>query len=639
MSEPSLHVLEAAPRRKLNLLQSVPLFARSLLVAGPEHPTLLARLRANPALSVTHATLEQLPGVLAGGQDFDVVIALGGARQAWGPLLPLFAPGVARNGRLLLLLLGVPADAAALERLERSLSQAAASAGLQLYDREGASDAGVNEVVDKLLLVFIHHDYDALQHASQLGAGGHPDWAYDVLTRIPDRHLTSPDTFVNVYAERLLSLLEWSKKSEEEWQVPFASQAQELFSRIVAVAPRFQPAYQCLAEFWRTIHRPDMARRVLTSIQRIAPTESIKRQLATVAGGSQFACSGVRALDPSGGWQPRTTCTGNREGSARPLRVLFVMHPRPHYGLDVLFDGLCQVLGDENVFDLPSKPWLHGEAPTDMVNYPCTSNHRAHGRSVQELLSMLAHDQFDCVLYGDVEGATDQALARKIAACAEVPFFVVDAVDEFVDTRPRVIEYTGRTGITAYFKREMLQGVEYGKDVYPLPFAYPAERAVKAVSQDKSNDFFWAGHRISGLRRLYLEALEQRLGRPLDATMPPEEYIERLRESVIGLNCFGFGFDTVRYWEVPANGCMLLSERLPIHVPHNFVEDESAVFFDDIAELESKLDYYLQHRQDALAIAQAGHAHLLQYHTAAARAGQMLVWLQQYLPRVAPASE
>ena len=72
---------------------------------------------------------------------------------------------------------------------------------------------------------------------------------------------------------------------------------------------------------------------------------------------------------------------------------------------------------------------------------------------------------------------------------------------------------------------------------------------------------------------------------------------------------------------------MLLAERPPIRIPHNFIDGETAVFFDDLPELEEKLTYYLAKPQEAARIAAAGHRHFLKYHTTAARAGQLLGYL------------
>ncbi len=76
---------------------------------------------------------------------------------------------------------------------------------------------------------------------------------------------------------------------------------------------------------------------------------------------------------------------------------------------------------------------------------------------------------------------------------------------------------------------------------------------------------------------------------------------------------------------------MLLSERLPIRVPLNFVDGETAVFFDDLGDLEEKLTYYLVRPDESAAVARAGHEHLKRHHTGAARARQLLGWIETTL--------
>ena len=76
---------------------------------------------------------------------------------------------------------------------------------------------------------------------------------------------------------------------------------------------------------------------------------------------------------------------------------------------------------------------------------------------------------------------------------------------------------------------------------------------------------------------------------------------------------------------------MLLSERPPIYIPNNFRDGESAVFFDDLPDLEEKLAYYLSRPDEAAAIAQAGHEHVKRYHTTSVRARQLLGQIERTL--------
>ena len=133
------------------------------------------------------------------------------------------------------------------------------------------------------------------------------------------------------------------------------------------------------------------------------------------------------------------------------------------------------------------------------------------------------------------------------------------------------------------------------------------------------------------MRGLFLDHLQAHYDRKMDGYVSQEEYVKTLLNVRIGIDIFGHGFDTVRYWELPAHGCMLLAERRPIHIPNNFQDGVSAVFFGNTRELEEKLGYYLAHPQETDAIAHAGREHFLRYHTATARARQALTWITRNL--------
>ncbi len=312
--------------------------------------------------------------------------------------------------------------------------------------------------------------------------------------------------------------------------------------------------------------------------------------------------------------------------AAHPLaqRVLFLTPPRPHYGLDVLYDGLHTLLGAAGVVEYPYKPFLHGEVREDLKHYPCAFNHPGAEHSLGEIAALLEEGRFDLVLFGDAENELDGEVVHTLAAAAgNVPVCLIDAGDDPCDKREVMQARLGKAAL-GYFKREMLACRDYGPQARPLPFAYPDARVPGALEAPRPHDIFWAGHRYAGLRRPYLERLEAHLGLAFPPQLAPEDYVRQLLSSKIGLSFFGFGFDTVRYWELPAHGCMLLAERLPIAIPHNFVDGVHAVFFDDLHDLQQKAIHYLDHPQAAQAIALAGHAHFKQHHTASARARQFL---------------
>jgi len=273
---------------------------------------------------------------------------------------------------------------------------------------------------------------------------------------------------------------------------------------------------------------------------------------------------------------------------------------------------------------------LHGVRQADLSNYPCIFDHGGAPVDLERVLAQLRSGAFDLVLFGDAELNLDKKEVRRIGeAAARVPLCIVDQRDDPKDNRAAILERLGRASAFAYFKRELLTCVDFGPRTFPLPFAYPDARLPADLKPDRPSGVFWAGHRLSGLRGLYLDWIERRLELRFDNKYSQDDYARAIAQSRIGLCFFGFGFDTVRYWELPAHGCMLLAERLPIQIPHNFRDGESGVFFDDVHDLEHKLSHYLKHTDEAEAVAARGRDHLLRYHTASARARQFLAWVDQ----------
>ncbi|HPO16340.1 MAG TPA: glycosyltransferase [Candidatus Hydrogenedentes bacterium] len=457
-----------------------------------------------------------------------------------------------------------------------------------------------------MLMLFVPADYNPLSHAQACCEAGHPEQGYELLGMAPQ----SNDQ-VSINLEMLHCLVEWLKRSPDADPLEFLTRAQTIFYQIIEQSPSSAPAYQYQAELWGLAGDPAMGARLLRSLQQ-AVSGKCAAPLCKQAHTNQKEYSPPE-------WNP----------SKAPHKVLFVMPPRPHYGLDVLYDGLCTLLGAQHVIDFPQKPFLHGQVDAALSHYLCYFNHPAFNYSLEQICELLQRGIIDCILYGDCERALDPAIGQTlIQAAKDIPLFLVDQMDEAANMRDKTGEYLGNANVAGYFKREMLACGQYGPNAFPLPFAYPDARIPKDMPSSRARPLFWAGHRRAGLRRLYLEDLAAKRNLPFTGRFSSQEYGNILLNTQIGLNFFGFGFDTLRFWELPAHGCMLLSERLPIHIPCPFQDGRQAVFFDDLKGLHQQLDYYLHHPEEAAAIARTGHEYLLHHHSASARARQLLGWIQ-----------
>ncbi len=452
--------------------------------------------------------------------------------------------------------------------------------------------------------------YDPLEHGRRLMNGGQPDQAFEVLDWIPEALLEDPVYLLQVLLEMQLALLAMKEEGAAADLLTRFFWAQEAFYRIMNLQRGCKGAFLCQAMFWRRLHRPDMARRLLRSLSWAHPDPQVEALLEVIPD---------RAISAPALRSPEAA------PSSFSPRILIIGHDNADCGMDALYDGLCRVLGDERVTEYPWKAHYHGAALHDDLRHPCASSHQGARQRAEQLSEALAQGAFDCIFYADpLELTSEEDVLRLTAANPKTPIFLFDVQDQGFNVFERMMTRIRRERVHGRFKREMLIGQDYGPDAWPLNLTclnppQTLEEGPRSVSPP-----FWAGHRSLGLRRLCLDDIEGRRGWRFPLLLSAADYRRGLLETQVGLDFFGLGFDTVRYWEIPAHGAMLLAERRPILVPNNFEEGREAMFFDDLPDLMAKLEYCESHPDEAARIARAGRERFLQDHTVVARAAYVL---------------
>lgn len=505
---------------------------------------------------------------------------------------------------------GLPAS---LDELDELLS----SNGLMRYKYGEMDNEGNRPSV--LCLVAVKSTYNPVAHARQLASCGRPDWSIDILNDIPPELVLDNALLANLAMEKQLHCLSW-QKIRNPYDPPHAlfSKERREFAQVTALEPLQFDAYRIHAQFWTQIGRADMARRVWRSISHLCPEIEFKNSFHALPSKTVHH-SGI---DDTPLWNE----------NLKPPRILVITHDYSDYGMDTLYHGLCTLVGKENVIEYPWKPTLHGQNIEAANNYPCVFNYPGDPISVDQIEHDLRRGKFDLILYGDVvQMACGGDVKRLVNANPCIPVVLYDTWDDCYTPLETVLDYVGRKRFDLIFKREMLDGVDYGPDTFPLPFGYAEKLVCSMPNNHKKNPLFWAGKKEYGLRPLYVQSLENRLGYCLDQYYDQSTYQSKLNGSQIGISFFGCGFDSVRFWELPAHSVMLMAERPPIRIPHNFTDGQNAVFFDDLPEMEAKLDYYLNRPGEVARIAAAGHAHYLKHHTCVSRARHMLGRVDQVL--------
>lgn len=623
------------------LLSRVPLFVRRALHVGCGAGILGESLRRrSPALEVygieTEAALAEaarsrLNGVVeepAGAAQlpfpagyFDCVLMSGPERygESLGEVLAKLAPLIGPRG-LLLLPIAAGEGAMSPERFGATLAQA----GLAPYMLGPWAEASITMCQQgavagedgKALCCAVWPTYDPVSHAGEYFDKGRPDYAFEILCGIPAQYRQDPRVEAALEAEKQLCLLAMNAAGGALTRLHFFWSALQLFYHAAELDPKRQDTYLYQAEFWSVIGDDDMAARTLRSIYHVTRGDDLAQRIARYT--RPRPARDDRAPQWRGVWRPRI--------------LLLMPADRPHYGIDVLYDGLCLALGKDRVDEYPWKPTLHGGRPEKFAAYPCMFNWPGEPMELESLCRRLGAGAYDVILFADIERSIDRAsLAKIMLAAGDLPVFLLDSQDDCVNHVQDVTEWLWGRSLQGYFKRELLACADFGANVFPCPFAYADGRVPPNTETERTRPLFWAGQWAFGLRTLYLSHLESLLGQSLGATYTQDEYAAALLASRIGISIFGAGFDCVRYWELPAHGALLLAERPPIRIPHDFQDGETAVFFDDLKELEEKIQYYLSHPEQSAAIARAGHEHFLRYHTGSARARQVLAYMEGVL--------
>ena len=266
--------------------------------------------------------------------------------------------------------------------------------------------------------------------------------------------------------------------------------------------------------------------------------------------------------------------------------------------------------------------------------------------SVEEIVTLCDAGFYDLLIVGFFwkEDPNRNYILRH-ATCPIVVFNSRDNPWEHSD-RLRIQELCTHGSVLCEFRKEVLQSEE---DIYPV--SHPIEsHYIEEVDFDKKYDVFAvygskfpqaAHHKRMMVCELIKDIFSERCVASYPANMPFDEFRRLCRKSWIGINVRGVGFQTARYFEIPAFGAALVSERLSIIIPNDFKEPEQVRFFD--FEFERKGDWrvlptlleiigeLLRDKERLKEMIIRGHEHVKKYHTIEATTEYFLDIVQKHL--------
>ena len=315
------------------------------------------------------------------------------------------------------------------------------------------------------------------------------------------------------------------------------------------------------------------------------------------------------------------------------MKILYINSHSADYVQDLTYSGLVKIFGLKNVIDYKWNQKYH----IPYKKYP-----KNLGYISGSFLSSLTHlsvSQFDIVLVGSAKVDCFESYLKFIDRIpTDIPVVFIDGGDQShiggdltIYGRPELYnEAITKRPFDMVFKREMLIDQDYGKNVFPLPMSFNMDRARKIPTEKKYQVSFWAVE-SHAIRVRALDMLADQFDCNANGTERNQKfskykrkgdfYLQELARCKIVLNFRGVGFDTMRYWEVPAVGSFMISQRPKFMIPNNFEHERHVVFCqDDLSDLIGLCEYYLKNDEAREQIAVNGKNHLLKYHTDVKRA-------------------
>jgi hypothetical protein len=282
------------------------------------------------------------------------------------------------------------------------------------------------------------------------------------------------------------------------------------------------------------------------------------------------------------------------------MKVGIISRGSPDYLIDIVCDGLIHLLGRQNVcMEYTQKARWGGQYAILMQGLETPNSFGindadllvASDRSIPDMEEWIRRHGKDAVALVDGEDYPGLAYSPE--------------------------------KVKVYFKREYLSNARHAANVIPLPFGAIPE-ALPSSSLEHVRPVCFLYHETHPFRREIAETLHAMGYPPSTERIPKEEYNKHLMSSLVGISVRGCGWDTYRYWETAFFGRALLSQRLGILIPDNFLDGHEAVFFDGISDFRCKLEDLLRDPKRAAAIGQAGRSACLDRHMSTHRAKKVL---------------
>lgn len=325
------------------------------------------------------------------------------------------------------------------------------------------------------------------------------------------------------------------------------------------------------------------------------------------------------------------------------MKLLFICSAQFDYLQDLTYSGLVKQLGASNVIDYPWNPKYH----LPLKNYPKNLGYTGF---TWPLFSKKSISGFDAVVIGSAKKESLLTYESLLPKIKSLPVIFIDGGDreeiagDFIrlglETEFKQIFQKRQPDLI--FKREYIPSLHgHLNHVFPFPFSFPYNLPVQPAKEKTYEVSFWAQQKPL-IREKALNLLRGKYDCDQNGTTLNQGfktykrkglfYLEEISRCKIVLNFRGGGWDTMRYWEAPAMNAFMISQKPQIEIPGNFEENKHVAWVsDDLSNLVDTIDYYLQHDELRIQMAQKAREHLFNYHLNTHRADYFIEKLKAFM--------
>jgi hypothetical protein len=254
------------------------------------------------------------------------------------------------------------------------------------------------------------------------------------------------------------------------------------------------------------------------------------------------------------------------------MKILYICSSHFDYLQDLTYSGLVKVLGRKNVIDHPWNP---------KFNIPYKQYPKNLGYVSFSFRLINNFKDIDLVILASAKKDALDAYTKILPKIKDKPVMFLDGGDlpeiggDFyrLNIGQQYEAVIKKRQFDIILKREYISALHGSlKNVFPFPFSFPYNVTIPTLpeSEKKYDVSFW-GQQNPAIRTNALKLLEGKYDCVQNGTTLNQNfdvykrkglfYLEELARCKIVLNFRGGGWDTMRYWETPAVGSLMISQK------------------------------------------------------------------------------